>query len=127
MGLFWLFIGMTIGMGIGGSVKIVLPKRKRQQDESKPICMCGDHYGTHDPQTGACNAKKIEDFYSSEDGKYQKTLGCDCLRYVGPVPIETYWVPPAADMNLITAPRPLPEKPTPTSGPVPPGQVGDLR
>ncbi len=69
-----------------------------------PICTCGDAYGYHDPETGACNQATVVDFYSAAKGRHQKELPCGCLRYTGPQPVEQYWVAPAADMSIVTAP-----------------------
>ncbi len=80
---------------------------KSAPKQPKPICLCGHHYGTHDPETGACNEQWQESPWSSTRGTYQVSVECTCLRYVGPVPVEQYWVPPAADMSIVTAPRPI--------------------
>lgn len=71
----------------------------------QPYCLCDHHYGAHDPDTGACNESEVHSFFSDKRGKYQEALDCACLRYTGPQPVEQYWVPPAADMSIITAPR----------------------
>lgn len=71
----------------------------------QPICLCEHHYGAHSPDTGACNASDMRSFFDDNRGRYQEALDCACLRYTGPQPIEQYWVPPAADMSIITAPR----------------------
>lgn len=72
----------------------------------QPICLCEHAYGFHDPQTGACQEGTVVNFFSDKRGRYQETLRCDCRRYTGPQPVEQYWVPPAADMRIVTAPRP---------------------
>lgn len=68
--------------------------------QPQPICLCEHHYGAHDPATGACNAAELERVNYTD-----KWADCACLRYTGPQPVEQYWVPPAADMSIVTAPR----------------------
>jgi hypothetical protein len=71
----------------------------------QPICLCGHAYGIHDPETGACNEAHIK--RENRGGFiYTDEIACPCLRYTGPQPVEQYWVPPAADMRIVTAPRP---------------------
>jgi hypothetical protein len=68
----------------------------------QPICLCEHHYGAHDPETGQCQV----DFWRKPGAGYEPQLAdCPCVRYTGPQPVEQYWVPPAADMSIVTAPR----------------------
>jgi hypothetical protein len=78
---------------------------KAKPKAPKPICMCGHHYGEHDPDTSVCNNQEIERINYSD-----KWVACACLRYTGPQPVEAYWAPPMADMNIVTAPRPIERK-----------------
>lgn len=74
----------------------------------KPICLCGHHYGTHDPETGACGTQYTVSVTPKFGGyAYDTWVECACVRYTGPQPVEQYWVPPAADLSIVTAPRPL--------------------
>lgn len=66
----------------------------------QPICLCGDHYGAHDPETGECQEQDTEFLNGA-----QEWVRCSCVRYTGPQPVEQYWVPPSADMSIVTAPR----------------------
>lgn len=77
-----------------------LKARPKEPKPLQPICLCEHQYGSHDPQTGECNGSHREWINSKE-----RMLGCACLRYTGPQPVEQYWVPPAADMRIVTAPR----------------------
>lgn len=79
---------------------------KAHPKQPLPICLCQHHYGTHDPTSGGCTAEFKERFQQSAGG-YQKDVwrSCSCVRYTGPQPVESYWVPPAADMSIVTAPR----------------------
>ncbi len=73
--------------------------------EVKPICMCGHHYGTHDPTTGVCGAESKQRFQEYAGGDYGDVwVRCPCVRYTGPQPVEQYWVAPHADMSIVTAP-----------------------
>lgn len=65
-----------------------------------PWCLCEHHYGTHDPETGACRGGEYDRLNYADEW-----VGCRCVRYTGPQPVEQYWVPPAADMSIVTAPR----------------------
>jgi hypothetical protein len=79
---------------------------KSTPKQPKPICLCGDHYGTHDPVTGECQAQEKERFQQDAGGFSRDVwVRCACVRYTGPQPVEQYWVPPAADMSIVTAPR----------------------
>ena len=78
---------------------------KSAPKQPQPICMCGHHYGTHDPKHGDCNSQDKVERYSSTKGTWEEWVTCSCVRYTGPQPIEQYWVPPSADMNIVTAPR----------------------
>ena len=72
----------------------------------QPICLCGHHYGTHDPKTGGCGVEVKERFQPTGGGYYKDVWrACACVRYTGPQPVEQYWVAPAADMSIVTAPR----------------------
>lgn len=85
-------------------------KRTPTSTQPQPICLCEHHYGTHDPKTGACEASFVTDRHDSRRGLWQERVSCACVRYTGPQPIEQYWVPPAADMHIVTAPRPEVER-----------------
>jgi hypothetical protein len=89
--------------------RIARRRAVRPAGQPDPVCLCGHHYGTHDPGTGACVAVEVVTMHSSRKGTYQADHPCPCLRYTGPQPIEQFWVPPVADAALVTAPRPLPE------------------
>lgn len=79
---------------------------KSAPKQPKPICMCGHHYGTHDPENGICQTQYVERFQERPTSGHKDIwVSCDCVRYTGPQPVEQYWVPPAADMNIVTAPR----------------------
>lgn len=87
-------------------------KRTPERPQLRPMCMCAHHYGAHDPQTGACQAQDKERFQRSPGGNYRDVwVDCPCVRYTGPQPVEQYWVPPAADMSIVVAPRPV-DQPT---------------
>jgi hypothetical protein len=75
---------------------------KARPKQPKPWCLCEHHYGAHDPETGQCQEKSME-----RVNHVDTWVACPCVRYVGPQPVEQYWVPPAADMNIVTAPRPI--------------------
>jgi len=85
-------------------------KSVRGPEPVQPFCLCDHSYGHHDPKTGACNESTVCDFRSAEKGRYQRELACGCVRYTGPQPVESYWVPPAADMSIVTAPIERPGK-----------------
>lgn len=70
----------------------------------QPICLCKDPYGTHDPKTGECGAWHL---VTKNHYGHEELVQCACLRYTGPQPVEQYWVPPSADMDIVTAPRPV--------------------
>lgn len=71
----------------------------------KPVCMCGHHYGTHDPEDGFCCAEVRRTVNT-----IQSVARCVCVRYTGPQPVEQFWVPPSADMTIVTAPRPADDR-----------------
>jgi hypothetical protein len=83
-----------------------ISRRKVPPGPVLPICLCGHHYGAHDPKTGACGTR-----VRTKVTTYHDLIPCACARYTGPQPVEQYWVPPAADMNIVTAPRAIEEKP----------------
>lgn len=83
-----------------------LKRAPRRQPE--PWCLCEHQYGAHDPETGACGTQDTERFQEHPGGMYADVwVTCPCVRYTGPQPIEQYWVPPSADMDIVTAPRPV--------------------
>lgn len=82
-------------------------KLKTHPKPPEPYCLCGHHYGAHDPGDGTCRTRDTEDHYSTDRGDYQVTVPCPCRRYTGPQPVEQYWVPPASDMSIVTAPLPV--------------------
>ena len=85
-----------------------LRRTPNQPGQPQPICLCGHHYGTHDSATGGCGAQSKERFQGRPGGDYCDVwIPCACVRYTGPQPVEQYWVPPAADMTIVTAPRPV--------------------
>lgn len=94
---------LAVGWLIGRHARL-----KANPKAPKPICMGEHHYGTHDPETGECRAEHKERFRATAGG-WEKDVWarCACLRYTGPQPVEQYWVPPAADMSIVTAPRPI--------------------
>lgn len=104
-----LSVAVTLGvLGVGW----LLGRHARIKSapkQPKPVCMCGHHYGTHDPKTGACGDGEDEQRWSSNKGTHFVTVSCSCVRYTGPQPIEQYWVPPSADMSIVTAPLPAKE------------------
>lgn len=79
---------------------------KSAPKQPKPWCLCDHHYGTHDPETGECRSEDKERFQETPGAFYKDVwVQCACVRYTGPQPVEQYWVPPSADMNIVTAPR----------------------
>jgi hypothetical protein len=72
-----------------------------------PYCLCKHHYGDHDPDNGICQAAWQEKQRSWDKATRWVERGCNCVRYTGPQPVEQFWVPPAAEMTIITAPRPV--------------------
>jgi hypothetical protein len=95
-----LSVAITLGvLGVGWLIGRH-GRLKSAPKQPKPICLCGHQYGAHDPNTGDCGTAELErvnyrDVWSD----------CACVRYTGPQPVEQYWVPPAADMSIVTAPR----------------------
>lgn len=74
---------------------------RRSPKPLQPVCLCGHHYGSHDPERGECMTEFVRTF------NYQQVWRpCSCVRYTGPQPVEQYWVPPSADMSIVTVPRP---------------------
>jgi hypothetical protein len=81
-------------------------RRTGGNDNAKPICLCGEQYGAHDPETGACQGGEYVSI-NQGNGRYKDVwVRCPCVRYTGPQPLETYWVSPIADANIVVAPRP---------------------
>lgn len=101
-------ITLTVGAGLVGAGWLLgrVARLKASPKQPKPVCMCGHHYGTHDPESGACDVAGIEQRWTSSKGYHDVRTACPCVRYTGPQPVEQFWVPPAADMQIITAPRP---------------------
>lgn len=75
-------------------------KLKSTPKQPKPICMCEHHYGMHHPETGQCQHRKLRTVNLAN-----QWVMCRCVLYTGPEPIKQYWVAPAADMSIVTAPR----------------------
>jgi hypothetical protein len=74
--------------------------------QPKPICLCEHQYGAHDPRTGKCRTQeKIRFQVKPALPSADVWVTCPCVRYTGPQPVEQYWVPPAADSSIVTAPR----------------------
>lgn len=87
---------------VGGWLTGRHARLKRTPRQPKPWCLCGHQYGAHDPSTGECVEQE------KERANYTDIwVTCSCVRYTGPQPVEQYWVPPSADMDIVTAPRPL--------------------
>lgn len=78
---------------------------KSRPKQPEPWCLCEHHYGAHDPETGECLASELRSRYTDAAGRHDVDYDCPCARYTGPEPIQQYWVPPAADMSIVTAPR----------------------
>lgn len=78
---------------------------KSAPKQPKPMCMCDHHYGTHDAETGAC-----QEAWTEKVNYHDTWVNCSCVRYTGPQPIEQYWVPPSADMSIVTAPLAFTDK-----------------
>lgn len=95
-----LSVASTLGLFAGGWLFGRHARLKSNPKPPKPICMCRHHYGTHSPEHGECYASDKVDV----NGKDQ-WVSCRCVRYTGPQPVESYWVPPAADMSIVLAPR----------------------
>src|SRR5688572_11806625 len=98
-------ISAAITLAVFGAGWLVHLKRATKREQPKPICLCEHHYGTHDPETGECLARVEESSYIAGTGYRDLWVTCACVRYTGPQPVEQYWVPPAADMSIVTAPR----------------------
>lgn len=71
--------------------------RRRHDAPQQPICGCSHHRAVHDPKTGECRASVKQgrwDKYGNHTG--YNHVACACQGYVGPEPIQSVWVPPAA-------------------------------
>jgi hypothetical protein len=101
-------VGLTAAIFAAGWVAGRRSRRKAgPKSPPLPWCMCQHHYGAHDPQTGRCTSQHTERLQERPGGSYGDVwVDCSCRRYVGPQPVEQYWVPPAADMSIVTAPLP---------------------
>lgn len=97
-----LSVAITLGVFGAGWLVGRRARLRARPKQKPPVCLCEHHYGTHDPETGECNASELQ-----EVNLVDKWADCPCVRYTGPVPVEQYWVPPAADMSIVTAPRAL--------------------
>lgn len=100
-------VSMLAGVGLLGAGWLVgrHGRLKSRPEQPKPWCMCGHHYGAHDPETDECLARIEESTYIAGTGYRDLWVTCPCVLYTGPQPVEQYWVPPAADMSIVTAPR----------------------
>ncbi|MER7280512.1 hypothetical protein ABT369_39345 [Dactylosporangium sp. NPDC000244] len=94
--------GVAVGLLSAGWLLGRHARLKAAPRQPKPVCMCGHHYGTHDPQQGCCEAQDLEKVNFKD-----VWVDCACVRYTGPQPVEQFWVPPAADMTIVAAPRPV--------------------
>lgn len=72
-----------IGALVGAVITVAFMRRRR------PRCMCGHHYGVHDPNDGSCAAQ-----HTARINNTDTWVGCACLRYVGPNPTAHYYVQP---------------------------------
>lgn len=79
-----------------GAILRSLPARRRTPHSPELICTCEDGYGTHDEKTGKCNGSikrpngwKVDRFLDRTVSSYEY-VPCPCLKYDGPIPIETY-------------------------------------
>lgn len=96
-----LLVGAAIlAMGLlAGHLSGRRTERRRQDRPREPICGCTHHRSMHaNGGKGECMAAVGRPEAWAKDGKYlgRQPVGCARQQYVGPVPVNEIWVPPAA-------------------------------
>jgi hypothetical protein len=54
-------VGLAVALLVAGWVTGRYARLKSTPKPLQPICLCGHHYGTHDPKTGGCNGVRTFD------------------------------------------------------------------
>lgn len=76
-------------------VGFVAGRGRRAKAPTGPICGCTHNYGSHDPKHGECYGEIRRRRYDAIGNRSGYTwVGCRCVRYDGPEPLGTVWVPP---------------------------------
>ncbi len=102
-------ISLVVGAGLVGlAYALGRATRPKRVDSNAPICGCDHHRALHDPATGTCAGMvDTQEPVQRKDGTimldaYNHVIFCDssepcpCRQYVGPVPVESLWMPPIA-------------------------------
>ncbi len=85
-------VSMLVGAAIAALGYLVRGLRKDRLKPVGPVCDCGHPLAFHNELTRRCHA---ETALRASDGKQRwASARCSCQRYVGPVPLESVWVPP---------------------------------
>lgn len=64
---------------------------RRKRKEPEPRCGCGHHLAMHDPDSKHCHAQWQ---FRPQPGAPLKLRDCTCRQYVGPMPVDTFFVNP---------------------------------
>lgn len=86
-------ITLLVGAGIllaGALVGYPLGRRDRNaRKEPEPVCGCGHHLATHDPETLKCSAAvSVSQYRAGGDWIGEDWKSCACRKYVGPMPTD---------------------------------------